>query len=61
MIVGALFSSVVRNFPAQRGLLTGLFKGFVGLCGGMVTQIFVGFVKIKDLNGTDRSTHSIAF
>ena len=38
LITGAVFASGVRSFPQQRGLLTGLIKGWVGLCGGMVTQ-----------------------
>jgi MFS family permease len=49
MVTGAVFTAGVRNFPTQRGLLTGLVKGWVGLCGGMTTQIFIGLVTIKDL------------
>jgi nitrate/nitrite transporter NarK len=46
LITGAVFASVVRNFPDQRGPLTGLVKGWVGLCGGMLRQTFVGFVAV---------------
>eukprot|EP00518_Triparma_eleuthera_P012077 CAMPEP_0182476626 /NCGR_PEP_ID=MMETSP1319-20130603/29449_1 /TAXON_ID=172717 /ORGANISM="Bolidomonas pacifica, Strain RCC208" /LENGTH=490 /DNA_ID=CAMNT_0024677727 /DNA_START=85 /DNA_END=1554 /DNA_ORIENTATION=+ len=48
-VTGAVFASAVRNFPGQKGQIVGLIKGWVGLCGGMYTQIFVGFVPV-DLN-----------
>ena len=48
-VTGAVFGSTVRNFPRQKGAVVGLIKGWVGLCGGMFTQIFVGFVPV-DLN-----------
>lgn len=49
-VVGAVFATTVRTFPQHRGLITGLIKGWVGLCGGMITQIFVGVVWGLDLD-----------
>lgn len=54
-IVAQVYCSVVRNFPDQRGLTTGLLKGFVGLCGGAITQIFVGFAH-PDMEATEDSS-----
>jgi MFS family permease len=51
-VTGAVFATGVRSFPSQRGLLTGLIKGWVGLCGGLLTQIFVGVVPV-DLSDKD--------
>ena len=52
-VVAAVFSTTVRTFPKHRGLVTGLIKGWVGLCGGMITQIFVGVVWGLDLDDQD--------
>ncbi|GMH57066.1 hypothetical protein TL16_g02281 [Triparma laevis f. inornata] len=45
-VTGQVFATAVRNFPAQKGRVVGLIKGWVGLCGGMYTQIFIGFVPV---------------
>ncbi|GMH81746.1 hypothetical protein TrVE_jg5229 [Triparma verrucosa] len=51
-VTGQVFATAVRNFPAQKGRVVGLIKGWVGLCGAMYTQIFVGFVPV-DLDDQD--------
>ena len=47
-ITGAVFCSIVKNFPMQRGVVVGIAKAWVGLCGGILTQLYVGFVGKPD-------------
>eukprot|EP00750_Incisomonas_marina_P015573 INCI18378.1.p1 GENE.INCI18378.1~~INCI18378.1.p1 ORF type:complete len:275 (+),score=21.33 INCI18378.1:426-1250(+) len=47
-ITGGVFAAVVRNFPGQKGSAVGLVKGFVGICGGLYTQMYVGFFGVPD-------------
>ena len=49
----AAFSTIVRRFPKQRGIVVGIAKGWVGITGGMVTQLFSTFVMIP--NDTPRT------
>ena len=44
----AAFSTLVRRFPRQRGVVVGIAKGFVGLTGGVTTQLFAAFVMVPD-------------
>jgi len=55
LTTGQVYCTIVRNFSEQRGLVTGLIKGWVGLCGGMITQIFVGF-SAPDLDNSESSS-----
>lgn len=41
---GAVFSSAVRNYSGQKGLVVGLMKTFVGIGAGVFTQLYSGFV-----------------
>ena len=47
-ITGAVFCSIVKNFPMERGAVVGIAKAWVGLCGGILTQLYVGFVGKPD-------------
>ena len=39
-----MFSSAVRNYPGQKGLVVGLVKTFVGIGAGVFTQLYMGFI-----------------
>jgi nitrate/nitrite transporter NarK len=41
-IAAGIFSSIVKNFPGHRGAAAGIAKAWVGLSGGLLTQIYVG-------------------
>jgi hypothetical protein len=43
-----VFCSIVKNFPMERGAVVGIAKAWVGLCGGILTQLYVGFVGKPD-------------
>ena len=43
-VTGASFATLSRNHPTCSGTAVGVAKGWVGLCGGMYTQIWTGFV-----------------
>lgn len=47
-ITGAVFCSIVKNFPMERGAVVGIAKAWVGLCGGILTQLYVGFIGKPD-------------
>ena len=47
-ITGAVFSTLVRTHPGQAGTVVGVAKGWVGMCGGMVTQVYAGLVRRPD-------------
>merc|ERR1719201_1134956 len=44
MATGAIFSTAVRNYPGQKGLVVGLVKAYVGIGAGVFTQLYVGFI-----------------
>lgn len=45
---GPVFCSIVKNFPMERGAVVGIAKAWVGLCGGILTQLYIGFVGKPD-------------
>jgi hypothetical protein len=47
-LVGATFSTLVRTHPTQSGTVVGVAKGWVGIMGGMVTQMYAGLVRRPD-------------
>ena len=47
-ISAGMFSSLVKNFPLHRGVVAGIAKAWIGLCGGILTQLYVGFVGFPD-------------
>jgi hypothetical protein len=47
-LTGASFATLSRNHPSSSGVAVGVAKGWVGLCGGMYTQLYTGFVKKPD-------------
>jgi nitrate/nitrite transporter NarK len=47
-ITGPVFCSIVKNFPMERGAVVGIAKAWVGLCGGILTQLYVGFIGKPD-------------
>lgn len=52
-ITSAVFATLTRNFPNQRGEVVGIAKAWVGLCGGVLAQLYTGFVgKPDDSAGT---------
>jgi hypothetical protein len=52
-ITSAVFATLTRNFPKQRGEVVGIAKAWVGLCGGVLAQLYTGFVgKPDDSPGT---------
>ena len=40
----ATMSTTIKNFPHRRGIATGFLKSLTGLAGGMVTQVYLGFL-----------------
>jgi MFS family permease len=40
----AVMATTVDNFPHRRGVATGFLKSLTGLAGGMVTQVYLGFL-----------------
>ena len=47
-ITAGVFCSINANFPNERGLAVGIAKAWVGLSGGILTQLYVGFVGKPD-------------
>ena len=47
-ITAGVFCSINANFPTERGLAVGIAKAWVGLSGGILTQLYVGFVGKPD-------------
>ena len=41
-MTAGVFSSAVKNFPAERGAVTGILKAWVGFSSGIMTQLYVG-------------------
>ena len=47
-IAAGIFTSLVRNFPHERGLAVGIGKSWIGLSSGILTQLYVGLAGIPD-------------
>jgi Na+/melibiose symporter-like transporter len=47
-ITSAVFATLTRNFPKQRGEVIGIAKAWVGLTGGVLAQLYTGFVGKPD-------------
>ena len=47
-VTGTYCATMSRNHPNRSGTAVGCAKGWVGLCGGMFTQIFAGLVHKPD-------------
>ena len=45
-VTAGMFSSLVRNFPLERGVVAGIGKAWVGLSSGILTQLFASFVGV---------------
>jgi MFS family permease len=56
-IVGGVFSSLVRTHGTRAGTMVGIAKGWVGICAGMVTQIYTGLV----YGGPDKEPRMLDF
>eukprot|EP00940_MAST-03C_sp_MAST-3C-sp2_P001547 g1547.t1 len=48
MMTAPAFSTAIRNFPLNRGTVVGICKGGVGIIGGMLTQIWAGYMFVPD-------------
>jgi MFS family permease len=47
-ITATVYATATRTFPHQRGTVVGIVKASVGLCSGIVSQLYVGFVHKPD-------------
>ena len=47
-ISAGVFSSLVKNFPLERGVVSGIAKAWIGLSSGVLTQLYVGFIGVPD-------------
>ena len=47
-IAAGIFSSLVKNFPLERGVVAGIAKAWIGLSSGILTQLYLGFVGVPD-------------